>query len=200
MTTPHGDDVLAGPNAPRRPRRERVDWLEARRMVEVDGASFTAVSEALGPKRQTVSARAAREGWIIGEKRTEIGRETAAAVLREYVEQNTQAVLDNLAVKHGLNRRLLRLVDGHVERLEQDRMLMIKSGVDRHGEPIYVEENPVKSIRDLAATVKTVEDVDVSLLRDAAWRPSADGAPKLPDLPQDFDFSCLRKPKQAEVQ
>lgn len=171
-----------------------VDWVEARRLYEQDGRTFTAIAKLAGCKRQTVAARAKREGWI---ERTLAVRAGAAAALRSYIERQRDEVLENLSTKHGLNRRLLALVETHIARLEADRLLYVESGTDGEGRPIYVAENPIKSIRDLSATVKTIEDVDAGLLRDGAWHESG-AVPTDGVTPPGTNFrDALRPPQPA---
>jgi hypothetical protein len=102
--------------------RKQPNWGKARRLYQC-GASFTAIGERIGCRRQTVAAHCKREGW---ERHTDIGRaatEAAAekitgalvaeiapvvvASAREVEAQKALALRLNGAMIAGLERSLL---------------------------------------------------------------------------------------------
>jgi len=133
-------------------KRVRVDWAEARRLFEVEGLGVVEIARRLGIRRQTVAGRRDAEAWI---DRTETAHEAHRAALRAFVERQTDAVLDNLAAKAALTRKVLGQASVYVAQL---------------GEVALAPADGLRALRDAAAILKTLEDVDASLLRDAPWR------------------------------
>jgi len=161
---------------------QHIDWAEARRLFELEGVSFSAIAPRVGASRNAVGARAKREGWV---DRTETVREAGKAALREFVRRDTNAVLENLALKHGLNRDLLQLARRHVDRLARDEKPNIIA---------------IRALRDLAIAVRTIESVDAQLanLREETWGRDTRAPVASDQLPDGSSFSDLIKARKRE--
>ena len=181
-------------------RKGGLDWNRARRMYELEGETFLEIAQAIGCHRDTVSAHAKAECWIDpAQIQREGSTERRERVLREFVERDREAILANLAEKHALNSDLLGLARVQIERLKTGRELYVQTGSNKDGDPIYVAEDPIKAIRNLALTVKTIGDADAELaaLKDSTWRDrelESDG-----DVPADPDdeFMDLCEPPRV---
>lgn len=152
---------------------EWYDWEKARKIYEEEGKSLQKVADIIGSTRQTVSRHAEAEGWVSARV---LAREALPArrenVLRLFIERDSEAICRSLEQKHEINQILLRVAKAHAERLESGTKMLIKSGTDRNGDPVYVEEDPILSLSRLAVSVKSIEAVDRSIagIRDDSWR------------------------------
>lgn len=161
---------------------EAIGWPEARRLVEEEGWTYTAVARRLQVSPQAVQQRARKEQWV---NKVEVMRATQQAAIADFVKGHTDAVLQNLELKHGINRDLLTLGRRHV-----DGMLRNEKA-DLHA---------LRALRFLAQFVRAVESVDAAMagLRDAAWRKGVN-KPRL-DIPDDVDFDWYLSPDEEKVE
>ena len=162
-----------GARKPRQTQRSGKDWKKARRLYEKQGKNFTEIAGILGCDRNTVARHASAEAWVDpAALLRESSVERKEKLLASFIEQDADAIRENLALKHSLNKRLLALAERHIERLEQGLELVIGTGVNA------VEEDVLLSMRRIALTVQTVETVDRSIagLKDADWRSTRGGS------------------------
>jgi hypothetical protein len=133
---------------------QRITWAEARRRHEEEGANFAELGALLGVSKQRVSFRAKTEEWF---DRSAAIAASQRKALRQFVERDTTAILENLALKHELNRDLLELAKRHVDKMKADAPPNMKA---------------IFALRHLAVTVRTIEHVDAVMagLRDDGWR------------------------------
>ncbi len=149
------------------------DWERARRLYEEEGKTFEEIGETIGALAHTVSNHAKGEGWVNRKQLLADSQvERVRTFIDEFIEQDREAIKENLAAKHSLNKRILALARRHIERLENDQLFAIQTGTKRDGTPILVDEDPVVSLSRLALTAQRVEAMDKSIadLKDGSWR------------------------------
>lgn len=148
------------------------DWKKGRELYEREGKTYREIGEIIGAHEQTVAAHAEMEAWINPQRVLHESRpERVAAIIEGFIEQDRACIAENLSLKHSINRRILGLVQRHVERLERGITLkIVKERMD--GDVITVDEDVVTSLGRLALCAQRVEAIDKSLadLKESGWR------------------------------
>jgi hypothetical protein len=145
-------------------RRHQVDWKKARGLYEVGGKSFSEISRTLGCARNTVSARAKREGWIDhAEVEQAASDERRQKIIRDFVERDGAAILDNLERKHRATTLILDFFLDKAEKLAEG---------EKVGGALV---DPIVSAGQMALGLRRLQIVDDLLadLKDGSWRADA---------------------------
>lgn len=148
----------------------RIDWNAGRTMFEQGGKSFTEIGQALGCRRQTVAARAAREAWV---SPSQVLKETAPQrreeIARRFIERDSEAILERLAKMARATEAGLEVAAIHIERLRDESLILCK----QRGE-VTIAESPSLELRRLASALASLHAVtsDLASLRDNTWRTS----------------------------
>lgn len=163
--------------------RVEVDWEQARRLYEIDGATQTAIAERMQVTKQAVCNRARREGWT---DRSAMVRQAREAAIRKYVERDTEAVLANVALKHELNRDLLTIIRRHVDALLKGEKPELRTST---------------AIRNFCLAVRTIETVDASMAEFVKpWLDEKGGAEEVELTPEKIRarLTAIREVQRAE--
>lgn len=151
-------------------------WADVRRL-RAEGASYTALAERFGVKKETISARARKEGWL-GPSAPAAG--AAARRPRSGGSAATQAVRASLVRRlHSINEIKVRILELRMQKLLADA---------QQGKEISPAEWE-RTARDFADVIKSIDQV-TEIDSDAA--PAAGGGTK------SYSSDALARASQAD--